>query len=36
MTSLHYASEKGHTEVVKILLDGGGDLDIRDKVSRTT
>ena len=32
-TALHYASSEGHRDVVKLLLDGGAQLDIKDIVS---
>ena len=32
-TALMMASEKGHMECVKILLDGGADVNMQDEVS---
>jgi len=29
---LHHASMKGHTDIVKLLLDSGSELDAQDKV----
>ena len=33
VTPLHFACENGHDEVVKILLQGGADPNIQDKVN---
>ena len=33
MTALHWASRKGHTEVVKVLLAAGANIHDSDKVS---
>ena len=32
MTALHYASRNGHTEVVKVLLAAGANINYRDSV----
>ena len=32
-TALMYACNNGHTDVVKVLIDAGADLDIYDKVN---
>ena len=34
-TPLMFASEQGHTEIVKVLLVYGADADAQDEVSRT-
>ena len=31
-TALHYAADKGHSEIVKLLLAAGAATDIHDKV----
>ena len=33
-TALHLAAEGGHTETVKLLLDGGSNTDFTDKVNQ--
>jgi len=33
MTPLHYASERGNTDVVKMLLEKGADVNVKDEVS---
>ena len=32
-TALHFASSDGHRDIVKLLLDGGAQLDIKERVS---
>ena len=32
-TALHHASSNGHTDVVKLLVDSGAQLDHKDNVS---
>ena len=32
-TALHYASRSGHTDVVKLLVESGAQLDNKDNVS---
>ena len=32
-TALHYASEKGHREIVQLLLEKGADPNVQDIVS---
>lgn len=32
-TSLHYAVENGHYDIVKLLYEGQANLDVRDDVS---
>ena len=32
-TSLHHAAINGDVEIVRMLLDGGADMEIKDKVS---
>ena len=32
-TALHYASSSGHTDVVKLLVDSGAQIDNKNKVS---
>jgi len=34
-TALHYASERGHAHVVKVLLKIGADIEATDKVSQS-
>ena len=33
-TALHIASEKGHTEIVQVLLSNGSDINRQNKVNR--
>ena len=33
MTALHKAAQNGHTEVVRLLLDKGAKIDIKNDVS---
>ena len=33
MIALHYAAEKGHLEVVRLLLDRGANIEAKDNVS---
>ena len=33
MTALHKAAQNGHTEVVKVLLDQGAKINIKNDVS---
>ena len=35
MTALHKAAQNGHTEVVKLLLDKGADINVKNEVSYT-
>ena len=32
-TPLHYASERGHSEVVQVLISHGATVDMKDRVS---
>ena len=34
-TALHLASEEGHTEVVRLLIENHADLNVRDRDDRT-
>merc|ERR1712087_60294 len=35
-TPLHYAAHRGYSDIVKVLLDGGADPSLRDKVCGMT
>ena len=35
-TALHRASSSGHTDVVKLLVDSGAQINIKDKVSNSS
>ena len=34
MTSLHYAAEDGYTDIVKILLDHGANVNTKDNIGK--
>lgn len=34
-TALHYAAKQGNTEIVKILLEKGAEIEAKDFISRT-
>ncbi len=34
-TALHLATDKGHLEIVSILIDSGADVNSRTKIGRT-
>ena len=34
MTALMLAAEKGHTDVIKVLIDAGADIEAKNNVSK--